>query len=197
MTFGIYTSQINFNDANDIALKHLIDACKPAIFGRNNEDVFDESYRKAGELDQSKFAVKLKVDEKSLLKIVHTQLLEGRSSGRRIEAELYKLNVYGMSLSSFHLFSYILIHVLLQARDHSSSLTRIPRAVEGCSALLSLYTPLAMKEGPSSSAMAVMNGRLTQHKPSPLRLPNRLVSGMPPSSAMSNMKFCRSKKGTG
>ncbi|KAF7789157.1 hypothetical protein EIP86_000094 [Pleurotus ostreatoroseus] len=95
---GERARQINFNDANDVALKHLVDACKPAIFGRNNEDVFDESYRKAGELDQSKFAVKLKVDEKSLLMIVHTQLLEGRSSGRRIEAELYKLNVYGEGL---------------------------------------------------------------------------------------------------
>jgi hypothetical protein len=36
--------------------KHLSDACQPATFGVNKEDVLDESYRKAGKMDVTDFA---------------------------------------------------------------------------------------------------------------------------------------------
>ena len=40
----------------DDELKHLAESCDVATFGVNNEDVHDESYRKAGKLDTEHFA---------------------------------------------------------------------------------------------------------------------------------------------
>lgn len=94
-TDDTYASQIQFGAATDDALKHLAETCRPATFGHDDEDVLDESYRKAGDLDSTKFAVKLKLEENSLMDMVRTHLLEGRDCERKIYPELYKLNVYG------------------------------------------------------------------------------------------------------
>ncbi|KAF8351737.1 hypothetical protein F5887DRAFT_1277540 [Amanita rubescens] len=60
------------------SLEHLANTCEPACFGRNKENIYDESYRKAGKLSSDFFRPMLDVKEDKV-----------------IRAELYNLNVYG------------------------------------------------------------------------------------------------------
>ncbi|KAF8173872.1 hypothetical protein K438DRAFT_1683094 [Mycena galopus ATCC 62051] len=77
-------------------LDTLSEACQKATFGRNQEDVLDETYRKAGQMSAKDFTISFNLEKSGILADVHTQLLEGFGhSGKRIEVELYKLNVYG------------------------------------------------------------------------------------------------------
>jgi hypothetical protein len=73
----------------------LSQACQPAAFGQGEQNVHDESYRKAGKLDVSDFATGLSIERSGLVDIIQSELLEGRGGGVEVEAELYKLNVYG------------------------------------------------------------------------------------------------------
>ena len=75
------------------ALERLADACDPATFGINDQDVYDESYRKAGKLSAGEFSTGL--DVVNLIKIVRNNLLRGRQAQKPVRAELYNLNVYG------------------------------------------------------------------------------------------------------
>ena len=79
-------------------LEHLAEACDPATFGVGGEDVYDETYRKAGKLDKNDFAIGFDVNRSDLAHIIRSELLvehgEGSSSDEII-FELYKLNVYG------------------------------------------------------------------------------------------------------
>jgi hypothetical protein len=77
-------------------LEQLAQACEPATFGLNKEDVMDETYRKAGKMDNDRFAAQLAPDHTDLVKILRNYLLEGTDSTRPIKLELYKLNVYSM-----------------------------------------------------------------------------------------------------
>ena len=87
------------------ALVHLAQACDPASFGRNGEDVHDESYRKAGKLDRGTFSVDLDLEKNGLMGVIRDNLLGGKDLQKTVLAELYKLNVYGTLVV---LFSYIL-----------------------------------------------------------------------------------------
>ncbi|KAH9923778.1 uncharacterized protein BXZ73DRAFT_103826 [Epithele typhae] len=73
----------------------LAAACKPAKFGRNNETVLDETYRKAGKMDKEDFLMRFDATESGLLRVVHATLLASVKELTIIRAELYKLNVYG------------------------------------------------------------------------------------------------------
>ncbi|KAI0051425.1 hypothetical protein FA95DRAFT_1580623 [Auriscalpium vulgare] len=75
-------------------LADLSEACHPATFGRGQEDVLDETYRKAGKLDTNLFATPLVPERTRLIDIVRDYLLEGQQSTRSIRVELYKLNIY-------------------------------------------------------------------------------------------------------
>ncbi|KAL1696781.1 hypothetical protein GGG16DRAFT_120992 [Schizophyllum commune] len=87
---------LNFARATEEQLAKLTAACDPATFGIKQEDVLDETYRKAGKLDTDKFASLLKVAEYGLIDTVRDELLqEGADSTKQIACELYKLNVYG------------------------------------------------------------------------------------------------------
>ncbi|EMD36271.1 hypothetical protein CERSUDRAFT_95613 [Gelatoporia subvermispora B] len=88
------TDRIDFANVSEDDLKHLSAACDPATFGRNDLDVYDESYRKAGKLDPAYFSVKFDPHCCGLLGAIRGDLLEGQDE-RPIRAELYKLNVYG------------------------------------------------------------------------------------------------------
>jgi hypothetical protein len=70
-------------------------ACEPATFGVNQKDVLDESYRKARKLDVANFATTFELRKSGIMDVVRAALLEGHDSNRPVEAELYKLNVYG------------------------------------------------------------------------------------------------------
>jgi len=61
----------------------------------NQDDVLDESYRKAGKLDRAYFASNFDLERSGLLNAMRSTLLEGHDEKKAIEAELYKLNVYG------------------------------------------------------------------------------------------------------
>jgi len=84
--------RVNLAHATEEELKHLSDTCDVATFGRNQEEVVDETYRKAGKLDSTYFSVKLDGAITELLDVVSTELLQEDTP---IRAELYKLNVYG------------------------------------------------------------------------------------------------------
>ncbi|KZV92870.1 hypothetical protein EXIGLDRAFT_646774 [Exidia glandulosa HHB12029] len=81
--------------ATDVDLQRLAAACEPATFGMNQNDVLDESYRKAGKLDRKDFSINLDVVSTGLLQAVHSALFGWEDKPRNIQAELYKLNVYG------------------------------------------------------------------------------------------------------
>ena len=80
------------------ALQALEQACEAATFGRDDEAVLDETYRKAGKMDSDNFLLGLDVDRSRLVDIVHAGLLAGQDETKTIKAELYKLNVYGQSV---------------------------------------------------------------------------------------------------
>jgi hypothetical protein len=81
------------------ALEVLTAACQPATFGRNNEDVLDESYRKASKLDITQFATSFNLQSTPIPRVVETDFLaETLSVTETIKYELYKLNIYGQSI---------------------------------------------------------------------------------------------------
>ena len=91
-------SRISLATASPEDLQHLAATCEPASFGVQQQDVYDESYRKAGKLDKTDFATNLSPDALGIVDAIRTELLfETRSRVEPIRAELYKLNVYGMS----------------------------------------------------------------------------------------------------
>lgn len=78
------------------AFQQLLHDCRPATFGRGGEDVYDESYRRAGKLDASQFSTSFDIHESGILNEVARWLLPGVSTPTNscsISAELYKLNV--------------------------------------------------------------------------------------------------------
>ncbi|KAJ6566565.1 hypothetical protein B0H19DRAFT_990389 [Mycena capillaripes] len=89
--------RINLGAATEKHLTKLADACEKATFGVSQADVLDETYRKAGKLDLSRFASRLDVVSSGLLDIISPDMLEGQSvdSDKVLRAEIYKLNVYG------------------------------------------------------------------------------------------------------
>jgi hypothetical protein len=90
--------------ANESELQQLSQACDPATFGLGGEDVRDETVRKAQKLDVLHFAPKFSPVESGLTRIIHEDLFKGLHEQKTTEAELYKLNVYGLcsSLSIIH-----------------------------------------------------------------------------------------------
>ena len=97
LTTGFTVSRIDLSNASEVELEHLSAACQPATFGVNQEDVLDESYRKAGKMDVTDFSPKFNLADSSLMDVVRSELLEGHESNKAIKTELYKLNVYGES----------------------------------------------------------------------------------------------------
>ncbi|KAI9061871.1 hypothetical protein FKP32DRAFT_1575007 [Trametes sanguinea] len=94
--------RINLSRATAEQLQHLAETCDPATFGVDGQDVYDETYRKAGKLDARHFSLNLSPAQVGLLDIVRDHLLVETASRaispdqyNNIHAELYKLNVYG------------------------------------------------------------------------------------------------------
>ncbi|KAJ7067521.1 hypothetical protein C8F01DRAFT_668869 [Mycena amicta] len=89
---------IDFRAPTDEQVEQLASACERASFGRGQEDVLDESYRKAGKIDVSRFAARLDIAANGILDAITPYLVEGRSEDDEemgLTAEMYKLNVYG------------------------------------------------------------------------------------------------------
>ncbi|KAG6908012.1 hypothetical protein DXG01_006547 [Tephrocybe rancida] len=92
--YDLTPSCIDLTQSTDAELKALAQACTPATFGRNDEDVLDESYRKAGKMDLEKFAIMLNIEKLGIIDLIHAQLLDGADEDKVIKSELYELNVY-------------------------------------------------------------------------------------------------------
>ncbi|KAL1666395.1 hypothetical protein GGF50DRAFT_50758 [Schizophyllum commune] len=95
--FGDLTvfSCMNLGQATEEKLASLVATCRPATFGLNQEDVLDETYRKAITLDNTMFASLLKPAQYGLINTIRDQLLqEGAESTKQVAHEVYRLNVY-------------------------------------------------------------------------------------------------------
>ncbi|KAJ7675293.1 hypothetical protein B0H17DRAFT_946090 [Mycena rosella] len=88
---------INLGNATEACLAELAAACEPASFGVNQKDVLDESYRKAGKMDLTRFAARLDVVASGIIDAISPDILdEEDAEGEKVlRAEMYKLNVYG------------------------------------------------------------------------------------------------------
>jgi hypothetical protein len=88
-------SFIDFSTAvTDAQLEHLAQACQPATFGVQQQDVLDESYRKAGMMDAVNFSTNFNPNNTGIIESIRDFLIEDRETS--IQVELHKLNVYGM-----------------------------------------------------------------------------------------------------
>ncbi|KAI0806625.1 hypothetical protein C8Q74DRAFT_1189094 [Fomes fomentarius] len=87
--------KVDLSNATGEQMDRLAAQCQPATFGRNDEDVLDETYRKAGKMDVEKFMLAFDVERAGLIDVVRTCLFPGEEETKRVKAELYKLNVYG------------------------------------------------------------------------------------------------------
>jgi hypothetical protein len=104
----ILISRIDLSQPSEAELAHLSSVCEPATFGVNQKDVLDESYRKARKLDVAHFATTFELRKSGIMDVVRAALLEGHDSNRPVEAELYKLNVYGeCRLNNMSVWSYV------------------------------------------------------------------------------------------
>ncbi|KAJ7016550.1 hypothetical protein C8F04DRAFT_1406883 [Mycena alexandri] len=92
-----YASRIDMADATEEDLVALASACDQATFGVDQKDVLDESYRKAGKMDLTKFASRLDIVASGLIDTISPDILQGQGADgeKTLRAELYKLNVYG------------------------------------------------------------------------------------------------------
>lgn len=79
-------------------LDMLVQDCQAATFGHNGKDVLDETYRKAGKMDEDRFSTNFHPADCGILDTIAQVLLplvgNGDSALRGVGAELYKLNVY-------------------------------------------------------------------------------------------------------
>ncbi|KAJ7604700.1 hypothetical protein DFH06DRAFT_1386838 [Mycena polygramma] len=88
-------SRIDLGNATAEDLVALASACDQATFGKDQKDVLDETYRKAGKMDLNKFAARLDVVSSGLIDAISPDLLQGQDTDTKaLRAELYKLNVY-------------------------------------------------------------------------------------------------------
>lgn len=74
------------------AFNKLLEDCQPATFGLRKKDVLDESYRKAGAMDEKCFSSNFNLSDYNVLDTVAQVLIQSKFNGG-VTAELYKLNV--------------------------------------------------------------------------------------------------------
>lgn len=86
-------SSLKLGSVTPAQANDLNPACTPATFGLNQQDVLDESYRKAGKLDAGKFAWLFNLCD--FTSQLAAGLFPWSSLDKGIRFEPYKLNVYG------------------------------------------------------------------------------------------------------
>ncbi|RXW16196.1 hypothetical protein EST38_g9656 [Candolleomyces aberdarensis] len=94
---GSNASFISFTDGvpQDEEILKLVEVCQQATFGRGEQDVFNESYRKAWKLETAQFSAQFDLARSGIMETVHDQLLHYEKNTMELEPQLYKLNVYG------------------------------------------------------------------------------------------------------
>ena len=86
---------VDFYHPTDAQLENLAKACQPATFGMNQQDVYDETYRKAGKMDVGRFSTQFQPANHGIIGVIRDVLLGNGADLASIRVELYKLNVYG------------------------------------------------------------------------------------------------------
>lgn len=66
----------------------------------HQQDVYDETYRKAGKMDVDRFATQFHPANHGIIEAIRDVLLGNRVDLGSIHVELYKLNVYGRCSNS-------------------------------------------------------------------------------------------------
>ncbi|KAI0311610.1 hypothetical protein OF83DRAFT_1150151 [Amylostereum chailletii] len=93
---GSSLGHLNLAHASAEDLLALAQACQPATFGRGQENVLDETYRKAGKMDANQFSTPLVPERTSLADAIRDFAVEDpEEEDLPIKLELYKLNIYG------------------------------------------------------------------------------------------------------
>lgn len=86
------------------ALEALVHDCQPATFGHQGRDVYDETYRQAGKMDESAFCTNFHPADCGITDAVAQALLpmigNGQAGLRGVHAELYKLSESSFAPSS-------------------------------------------------------------------------------------------------
>jgi len=77
-------------------LDQLAAGCNRATFGHGDQDVYDESYRKALEMNAADFAAQFDPAASGLIKAISDHFFRGQAEKDSIRSEVYKLNVYGL-----------------------------------------------------------------------------------------------------
>lgn len=87
------------------------------------QDVIDESYRKARKMDSSEFATQFSPVSSGIMEGIRRALFGGRAADN-INAELYKLNIYGIStvLFFFPMDPHITLVVVLSTKHEGGTL---------------------------------------------------------------------------
>ena len=96
-------SGVDTGDAESSDFEKLLQACRPATFGKCKEDVFDETYRKAAKMGALEFCTNFDPHAAGIIDSVHQVLLPSLSDAPDLGtvAELYSLNVYSAPLGKF------------------------------------------------------------------------------------------------
>ncbi len=82
--------------ATEDELSRLIASSDAAPFGRGNETVLDDTYRKAHKLDVSQFSTVFDLAGTPIFNKISQDLVDMTVSLKRaVRAERYKLNIYG------------------------------------------------------------------------------------------------------
>ena len=87
------------DSGSEASLTQLLKDCEPATFGRKQEEILDEEYRKAGKMDTGSFSVNFHPSEHGITEEISQSLGPGHSAPRGITAKLYKLNVRSPAVS--------------------------------------------------------------------------------------------------
>ena len=95
VSINVHYDRVDLSGSSIEELDKLQRACDPATFGRDDKDVYDETYRKAGKMDVDKFMLGFDAERSGLVEAVRTLLFPGKEEEKKVKAELYKLNVYG------------------------------------------------------------------------------------------------------
>lgn len=90
--------KVVFPTTSDTDVQELVKTCLPASFGRAGKDVFDESYRRAGKLDNLNFSTSFHPADFGIIDSIQQLLRPGIKGSElnpstMVRAELYKLNV--------------------------------------------------------------------------------------------------------
>ncbi|KAH0844910.1 oxidoreductase, 2OG-Fe(II) oxygenase family protein [Fonsecaea pedrosoi] len=102
---GSHKVTLPCTDSQRPSFEQLLKDCQPASFGRAGKDVMDETYRKAGKLDESDFCTNFNPYSLGIIATAAQALAPNNwrqtNENHGVRAELYKLNVYAAPSGKF------------------------------------------------------------------------------------------------